>query len=163
MESELRKHSCCFTGHRPEKMSVNEQLLRQRLEYEIRKAIGAGYRVFITGMAPGVDLLAGEIVLQLRNSGLPLKLVAAVPYLGFGKKDSSEWRQLYQSIIEAADHVEYISKHYSRSCFQKRNIWMVDRSSLVLAAYNGSAGGTRNTIVYANKCGVPVVNVLDNP
>lgn len=144
-------------------MSVNEQLLRQWLEYEIRKAIGAGYRVFITGMASGFDLLAGEIVLQLRDSGLPLKLVAAVPYPGFENRHLPKWQQMYQRILASADYVKYVSEHYSGYCFQKRNIWMVDRSSLVLAAYNGTAGGTRNTIVYANKCGVPVVNVLVNP
>ncbi|MDY5774050.1 MAG: hypothetical protein SPK32_11530, partial [Bacteroidaceae bacterium] len=43
---------------------------------------------------------------------------------------------------------------YSRGCFQIRNEWMVDRSARVIAVYNGEAGGTRNTIAYANKVGI---------
>ena len=42
------------------------------------------------------------------------------------------------------------------SAYQKRNEWMVDHSSLVLAFYNGEPGGTANTIQYARKHGVDV-------
>ena len=48
-------HRCCFTGHRPEKLSVSEEDLKRELKKEIRLAIADGFNVFITGMAPGVD------------------------------------------------------------------------------------------------------------
>lgn len=38
---------------------------------------------------------------------------------------------------------------------------MVDHAALLIAVYNGKAGGTRNTIDYANKCHVKVI-VLDD-
>lgn len=38
-ETELRKHRCCFTGHRPEKLAVPEERLAALLEAEIKKAI----------------------------------------------------------------------------------------------------------------------------
>ena len=41
------------------------------------------------------------------------------------------------------------------------NEWMVNHSARVIAVYNGEAGGTRNTIVYANKHGVDVINVCE--
>lgn len=34
---------------------------------------------------------------------------------------------------------------------------MVNHSNRVIAVYNGEAGGTRNTINYANKIGVEIV------
>ena len=37
---------------------------------------------------------------------------------------------------------------------------MVDRSSRVIAAYNGESGGTKNTIRYANSKNVEVENIL---
>ena len=40
---------------------------------------------------------------------------------------------------------------------------MVDHSGLVIAAYNGEAGGTQNTIQYADRCGIPVYNILEVP
>ena len=37
------------------------------------------------------------------------------------------------------------------------NVWMVDHSSRVIAYYNGSAGGTKNTIDYARKQNIQVI------
>ena len=48
-------------------------------------------------------------------------------------------------------------KGYRDDVFMTRNRWMVDRSALVIAYYNGASGGTKNTIEYARQQGVPVV------
>ena len=37
---------------------------------------------------------------------------------------------------------------------------MVDRSDKVIAVYNGTRGGTYNTIKYAEKKNIQIVNVL---
>ena len=50
-ETELRKHRCCFTGHRPEKLKIPEKRLAELLEEEIKRAIDSGHTTFITGMA----------------------------------------------------------------------------------------------------------------
>ena len=54
-EAEKRKHRCCFTGHRPDKLNVSEKVVINALEKEIRIAIQDGFNVFITGMAMGAD------------------------------------------------------------------------------------------------------------
>ena len=54
-EQEKRMHRVCFTGHRPEKLTRFEWLIKKDLEKEIKKAIADGLTVFITGMARGVD------------------------------------------------------------------------------------------------------------
>ena len=38
---------------------------------------------------------------------------------------------------------------------------MVEQSARVIAAYNGSTGGTLNTINYAKKENVEVINILE--
>ena len=38
---------------------------------------------------------------------------------------------------------------------------MVDHSSLVIAVFNGAASGTKNTVDYARKSDVHVVNILE--
>jgi uncharacterized phage-like protein YoqJ len=48
---------------------------------------------------------------------------------------------------------------YHPDKLQKRNIWMVDRSTAVLALWDGSKGGTANCVKYAEKVSVPVFNV----
>lgn len=39
---------------------------------------------------------------------------------------------------------------------------MVDHSKRVIAFYNGASGGTKNTIDYATRKGVEVINVLNS-
>lgn len=158
-ESELKNFCCCFTGHRPEKLAVSELEVKTALESKIQVAIRDGYQTFISGMARGVDIWAAEIVLRLRDEGQPIRLVCASPYEGFQKRWSAEWQTRYQRIMAAADLVRYISSGYHPACFQIRNEWMVDHSSRVIAVYNGSSGGTRNTLEYAAAKGVSIVQI----
>lgn len=160
MEQELKLHRCCFTGHRPEKLNCGEDEVKMLLDAAIRQAIADGFTTFITGMARGVDIWAGELVLNIKEENPAIKLVAASPYRGFEQKWSTSWQNQYTSIIEKADAVRYICPGYSKGAFQIRNEWMVDRSSRVIAFYNGEPGGTRNTILYAEKLGIPVINLL---
>ena len=91
-----------------------------------------------------------------------LHLICAVPFEGFEKRWSLEEQEKYSAILKQADLVKYICEHYSRSCFQLRNIYMYDRCSRVIAMYNSSSGGTRNMIEYARRKGVGLVNIFDN-
>ena len=158
-ETELRLHRCCFTGHRPEKLHRQESEIRAELEETIRKAIADGFSVFITGMARGVDLEAGEIVLRLRSEGFSIRLICAVPYPGFENSWGIEWQQRYSHVITEADLVRYISPRYNSRCFQKRNEWMVNHSARVIAVFNGHPSGTKNTVDYAYRCGVPIMRI----
>ena len=148
-EAEMRLHRCCFTGHRPEKLRRSEREIRIELENEIRRAIQDGYITFITGMARGVDIWAAEIVLQFKREGYPMHLICACPFPGFEDSWSVEWQSRYRTVLERADLVRYISPRYGRTCFQKRNEWMVNHSSRVIVVFNGQPSGTKNTINYA--------------
>lgn len=158
-ETEKRMHRVCFTGHRPEKLTRAERLIKIDLEKGIRQAIPDGMNVFMTGMARGVDIWAAEIVLKLRDAGQPVKLICVCPYDGFERGWCEEWQERYQTILTASDFVKYVCPCYSRSCFQIRNEWMVNHASRVIAVFNGEKSGTKNTIDYANKVGVPVVRI----
>ena len=54
-EADLRLHRCCFTGHRPEKLNTSEKEVKAALRKQIDQAVHDGFKVFITGMARGVD------------------------------------------------------------------------------------------------------------
>lgn len=66
---QLRWHTCCFTGHRPEKLGQEEREIRALLVTEILRAINYEYISFISGMAWGADIWAAEVVLPLRGAG----------------------------------------------------------------------------------------------
>ena len=158
-ETELRKHRCCFTGHRPEKLSRTERAIKSDLKKEIKPAIKDGCTVYLTGMARGTDLWAAEIVLALRKRNKDLKLICAIPYEGFELRWSEQWQTLYRQVLAEADLVKVIGKGYHPGIFQIRNEWMVDRSSRVIAVYNGQPGGTRNTICYADRHSIAVRSI----
>ena len=160
MENEKRLHRCCFTGHRPEKLSLSEAEVKPLLEKAIDTAIENGFTTFITGMAPGVDIWAAEIVLEKKKHNTALHLICAVPHPGFENKRGEYEKERYMHIIQNADYTTTISDHYFRACYQRRNEFMVDRSNLVIAVWNGMPSGTKNTIDYANRKCVRVVNVL---
>ena len=155
----MRLHRCCFTGHRPEKLRRTEREIRNDLEREIRKAVHDGLNVFISGMARGIDINAAEIVLQIRSEGYPVRLICASPYPGFEQSWNQNWQARYGAVMAAADLVRYICPRYSRECFQTRNEWMVNHSSRVIAVFNGRPSGTKNTIDYALRQGVPVIQI----
>ena len=158
-ESEKRMHRVCFTGHRPEKLTRDEKSVMKDLEKEIRKAVSDGLNVFITGMARGVDIWAAQIVLKLRDEGCNVRLICACPYEGFERSWSQEWQKAYREILTVADFVKYVCNGYGPACFQIRNEWMVNHSARVIAVYNGENGGTKNTMDYAMKVGVPIVRI----
>ena len=67
-----------------------------------------------------------------------------------------EGRSLH-AIRAAADLERTISPVYSKAAYQKRNVWMVDHSALVIAVFNGESGGTLNTIRYAQQNQVEIM------
>lgn len=159
-QEELRKHRCCFTGHRPNKMDMTEEEIKPLLEKAIDDAVAEGYVTFITGMAQGTDIWAAEIVLDRKLVNKDIHLICALPHPGFESRRSVAEKERFNNIIASADFVKIINAHYFTGCYQLRNEWMVDGSNLVIAVFNGSKSGTKNTIDYAKKKGVMVENVL---
>lgn len=155
-ESEKRRHRCSFTGHRPQKLRRSEREIKKELERTIRDAISNGYSTFITGMAYGVDIWAGETVVRLRETNPNLHLIAAVPFPDFHARWSKEWKVQYNALLKKADLVKTICPSYNAGAYQRRNEWMVDHSAHVIAVFNGEKSGTKNTIDYAIKNGVEV-------
>lgn len=61
--------------------------------------------------------------------------------------------------MSRADLIRFVRPRYCNACFQIRNEWMVDHAARVIAVFNGEHSGTKNTIDYANRVGVPVAVV----
>ena len=106
-EEEKRLHRCCFTGHRPEKLNAPETEIKQWLEKQIDQAIAEGYVTFITGCAMGVDIWAGEIVLQKRQDNREENppLSGAVQLGGFNqRKRNGIDKRPHDQQIEDVEH-----------------------------------------------------------
>lgn len=158
--------TCCFTGHRPSKLpwGYREEDLRcLDLKMDIVQALvdlyQRGYRHFLCGMAEGCDLYFAESLLLLRQVHEDVSLGAAIPFRGQAERWSAEQRTRYHRILDACDSVFLQQEHYAPGCMMARNRYMVNHSSLLLACYNGEAGGTCNTILYAKEKGLEILTI----
>ncbi len=143
------EHTCTFTGHRPERLELPEEQVKEWLEEQIVRAADEGYTDFITGMQRGVDLWAAEAVLKLIKEDRQIRLIAACAFRGMDENWDLDWQERYYHVLTHAEWVYYISDHPGRRAYLARNHWMVDRASRLIAVYTGAPGGTKETIEYA--------------
>lgn len=148
------------TGHRPEKIRIGSvdayhPRVHARL-VDLARAVlrrKAPTRV-ISGLAQGWDT-----ALALAAVDLEIPFEAYVPFRGQESRWPVPARQRYATLLRRADRVVIVCPGgYSAENMQLRNERMVDDSDVVIALWNGSGGGTRNCIVYADRVGRPVEN-----
>jgi len=162
----FRPVTCCFSGHRPSKLTwldnesdVRYTALQNNLYTETVKLYESGIRRFICGMALGADLLFCKTVLALRDEREDVFFEAAIPFDGQAAGWADADRKLYYDIRSAADKETYVSREYHKGCMAKRNRYMVDRSSVLMLVYAGLPGGTEYTMKYAMKKGLEIIHV----
>ena len=139
-----KENTCCFTGHR-DIPADRLPVVSTKLRTEILQAISDGYTHFICGFASGASLIFAALVAEFKK-GCPLVLEAAIPYPSrMNTPDAT-----FQSLVTCCDVVNIHSGHYFGGCYMKRNRYMVDRSSRVIAVYAmRSSGGTASTVKYS--------------
>ncbi|MBQ8075796.1 MAG: DUF1273 family protein [Oscillospiraceae bacterium] len=160
---EEREITCCFSGHRPMKLpwgmrETDERCVaaKQWIAEQLEELYGLGYRHFICGMAIGCDTYFADEVLNLRNRYGDVKLDAAIPCADQASRWNNKQKLKYAELLEACDSIKIFQDHYTKDCMMRRNTYMVDRSSVLLACYNGRPGGTMSTLVYAKREGLAV-------
>ena len=161
-----RQLSCCFSGHRPVKLPWGDDesdlrcaALKERLRSVTESAVQEGFEHFLCGMAEGCDFYFCEVVLALRERYPRITLEATLPCPSQADRWSAASRARYRELLSRCDYETMVSQDYSSGCMQRRNRYMVDHSSLLIAAHDGLPGGTRSTIEYAISRGVSVVDI----
>lgn len=156
--------TCCFTGHRPAKLPWGSSegdprclSLKAEIAARLEGIYELGYRNFICGMAEGCDLYFAEAVLAMRDHLPDVTLEAAIPCDRQADKWTAAQQRRYEHIMAESDTVTFVQHRYSPGCMMRRNRYMVDRSSLLLAYFDGQTGGTMNTILYAQRSGLKVI------
>lgn len=160
-----KEKTACFTGHRtvdlPFKEDENDKVFveyKKMLEYAIIYLHQKhGICDFISGMALGIDTIAAETVIALRDAGLKIRLLCAIPCRTQSSRWTSVQRARYGTIIDAADEVVVLSEEYTNTCMAERNQYMVDNSAYCIATWKGSIGGTSSTVRIARKKGIKLI------
>ena len=142
--------SCCFTGHRPAKLPWKYDERDPRcIEFKDRlsSVIGAVYDSGISHF------------IALKEQHDDVTLEAAIPYIGQADNWGYNNKRRYEHILSHCDKKTVIQEQYSPSCMMRRNRYMVDNSSVLIACYDGKSGGTWNTIRYAMERDVELIQL----
>lgn len=161
-----RDNTCSFTGYRPSKLPWGSDedddrciALKRQLYQFAENVYSTGIRHFICGMALGCDMYFCEEIIKLRKKYPEITLEAAVPCEEQAEKWSEKLRSRYFDLIQQCDYETLVSRKYSLDCMIKRNKYMVDHSSVVIAVFDGIFGGTMQTVGYARKQGLKILEI----
>lgn len=139
------------TGHRPNKLGGYDPSnpLRKRLRAKTREhLLSLEPELAITGVALGFDQDFAQVCIALK-----IPFLAAVPFLGQEHNWPTSSQKAYHELLAKADKVIYVSPPgYDPRKLLARNIWMVEEigdDGSVIAAFDGSRGGTFHTVNYA--------------
>jgi uncharacterized phage-like protein YoqJ len=160
----IRSKTVCFSGHRTEKLPAvcqteeGRKMLASFIVAAVEDSLKEGYDTFITGGARGIDLWAALIIVGMKadRPDAGIKLVTAKPY---NKQNASlVGRELfdYGFILTQSDLVVCLSEEYTPDCMKRRNRYMVDKSSKLIAVLCDPRSGTGQTVRMARESGLVV-------
>lgn len=147
------------TGHRPDKLGGYDTASSMKVA-DLATRILDHYQptVVISGMAQGWDMALAQAAY-----GRKIPFRAYIPFEGQHLVWPSATRLYYQALLEKAVVVKVCSPGgYSPKAMQVRNECMVNDCDLLIALWNGSAGGTANCLQYATFTNTPFINVWPN-
>lgn len=149
-----KARAVAITGHRV----LYEDFNKEELKKLLTKFVDKGFNTFLVGMALGFDTVCFQTLEEIRKEK-EVKIIACVPCLEQDYKFNYKQKEEYRRMLSSADEKIVLSKEYTSGCMQKRNRFMVDNSSALLAYVKRDFGGTVNTVNYAKKIGVPIVYI----
>lgn len=149
-----KEKTCALTGHRVLENDIDNQMIKE-IFY---KLIDSGIENFLCGMAIGFDSLCFNILREIKKEK-NIKIIACIPCFDQDRSFNFKQKQEYKKMKEEADEKILVSKEYTPYCMMKRNMFMVDNCSVLVAYLNKRNGGTKNTVEYAKKKNVPIINV----
>lgn len=128
----------------------------------ILQVCNMGCRRFYCGMAEGVDLWCGEILLEIKKTIEPsLEICAVIPFFDQKKSMSPQNVARYQSILDNAVLHVFIDSGFKTTAFKKRNRYMIEHADALIAVWDTEnyRSGTAQTVRLAKKRNLPIFYV----
>lgn len=151
-------YTVSFFGHR----RIDDPLIvDRRLDALIcRLLLENPYIEFLVGRDGDFDQLVSSAIHRAKRTVRDdnSSLVWVLPYATAEYRNNAESYQEYYDEVEICETAA--GSHY-KAAFQARNRRMVDRSNLVVFCINHHSGGAYQTMFYAQKQGIPYINLYD--
>ncbi len=148
------KRVCTFAGHR--NISATKELLsalRKHIEILITKE---NVSEFLVGNYGGFDHIAAEAVRELQKLYPQIKLNLVIPYL---TKAITEYKEQFYEKYDSILMADIPLSTPKNLRIIKSNQYMVDKSDFLICFVNHSRGGASQTVEYADKKGVSIINL----
>jgi len=151
---------CAFSGPHPQSLPFicsdedpSYDNLMQRLIKSVVELCAHGVREYYCGMALGIDLLCGEIVVSLKDSYPDIKLHAIIPFRGQENGWNDEDKERYTNLLKQCDSELCQHEEHKNEYYLERNCYMVDNADILLAVCDPNnipmRSGTGATVRYA--------------
>lgn len=165
--------TCAVTGYRPSRFrfKYNEnntdcKRLKKRMKEQFAILYRKGVHHFIVGGALGVDMWAGEILMEMKKQ-FEFSEIALTMALPFNEHDK-DWDSVSRGRnrdLEAQAEVIIIGNESGIESYIKRNHFMVENADVILAVYDNNRkirSGTAMTVHYAHRKKKPVILIHPN-
>jgi len=137
-----------FCGH---SKFYNTDIIKDRLTRELRSLSAQGTHTFYLGGYGDFDLLAANVLQELKPEYPELESILILPY-----PDRPADADLYDNAIYPP--LENVPKRYAIS---HRNKWMIEQADMVIACVDHDWGGAAKSLAMARKKKLPVINLAE--
>lgn len=138
--------TCAFTGHR----TVYQDFDVNKLKKAVEQVIEYGFDTFLVGMAVGADTEFFKLLLDYKKKH-EIKIIACIPCKNQSAKFSEKQKKEYFYLLDKADGKIVLQEEYTPYCMKKRNEFMVKNSSVLIAYLRRDYGGTKQTVLLAQR------------
>lgn len=120
------------------------RVIRHCLRKQMRELIDKGAKWIVISGQSGVELLAGEICLDMKKEYPEIRLAVLVPFIGQDERYREWEKELYDHILGAADFTGAISNRPYEGPWQLRqkNRFLVEKTDGLLLIYDDETPGT---------------------
>lgn len=131
-EQELMLHRCAIFGARG--FSEDHYKTTDFVNTAIADAISEGFVTFVTELNDGFELDAAKFVCDLKKTNPNLHLIVVLPFPN--QKRNCKTASIFNSILQKADIVKFMSKTECEEAFAAREDWIIKRCHRILSITN---------------------------
>lgn len=114
---------------------------------------------FLSGMDLGAQQWGAELVLALKAKYPGITLEVVLPYEEQAADWTEEQRDRYFTIIAHCDKETLLQRKMTPDCLRRRDTYMLDQSSYVIAISSTRQEEMSNPITYARKHGKTIIAI----
>lgn len=145
-----------FFGHRYiDDLDYVENSLHALLENIIQSN---EYVEFLVGKNGDFDRIVSSVIVNIARASDEVRFshTLILPYQTSEYQNNEEY---YHKFYDSVEICHISSESHFKSAFKKRNMYMVDKSDLVICYVENNSGGAFEAIKYAYKQGKNVINI----